>query len=107
VPGVQDERALGLPGESDHPVPDEIAAVAPAKVHVGDRDQNGGDERVRPRGRRWSGITRRRHVFGLLQTPGIGSTQKAETVRRRQELYHVRWQVPNTRPVDIVTRKTG
>lgn len=52
-----------------------------------------------------SGITRRRHVFGLLQTPGIGSTQKAETVRRRQELYHVRWQVPNTRPIDIVTRK--
>jgi len=52
MPSVQDERALGLPGEGDHPVPDEIAAVAPAKVHVGDRDQDGGDERFRTRRRR-------------------------------------------------------
>lgn len=53
MPGVQDERALGLPGESDHPVPGQVTAVAPAKVYVGNRDENGHDERGgRPRGRR-------------------------------------------------------
>lgn len=43
--GVQDERAPGLSGKSDDPVPGEVAAVAPAEIHVGDRDENGRDER--------------------------------------------------------------
>lgn len=50
--GVQDERPFGLPGKSYHPVSSEIAAVAPAKVHVGNRNENGGDEYVRTRRRR-------------------------------------------------------
>jgi len=48
VSGVQDERALGLPGESHHPVSGEIAAVTPPEVYVGDRDEDGGDERGWP-----------------------------------------------------------
>lgn len=52
VSGVQDERAFGLSGKSDHPMSGEVEAVAPTKVHVGNRDQNGSDERGRPRRRR-------------------------------------------------------
>jgi len=51
VSGVQDERALGLPGESHHPVSGEVTAVAPTEVYVRDRDEDGGNERGGPRRR--------------------------------------------------------
>lgn len=50
VPGMQDERALRLPGESNYSVPGKVASIASTKVHVGNRNKNGGDERGgRPR----------------------------------------------------------
>jgi len=49
---VQDERALGLPGESHNSVSGEVTAVAPSKVYVRDRDEDGGNECGGPRRRR-------------------------------------------------------
>lgn len=42
---VQDERALGLSGKSNDPLPSEVATVTSAEIDVGNRDENGRDER--------------------------------------------------------------
>lgn len=44
MPGMQDECPRGLPGQS-RKMPIEVAATAPTKIHLGDRDEDPGRDR--------------------------------------------------------------